>query len=124
VVGLFEDLLCSETYWAYIPGIQHTDSFPALHRPYPQRVAGELVGYRYAPDEKRFTCTWHAVPDCNASSRIYLPDWFGFKSDNVTLTPPGPGFQVHPLQPGVGNLLLEIPLAAGVVLRRLEVRQA
>lgn len=51
-----ERLLCSETFWAYFPGIEKAPSFAAIQRPYPERVAGQLLSYRYDPAADQFTC--------------------------------------------------------------------
>ncbi|HFE53715.1 MAG TPA: hypothetical protein ENK07_09730, partial [Bacteroidetes bacterium] len=40
VVHVFEQLRCSETYWAYEKNLEQTSYFPALWRPFPERVPG------------------------------------------------------------------------------------
>jgi endoglycosylceramidase len=109
VVHEFEKLLCSETHWAYFKGIEDTDCFPAVQRPYPERVAGKLLSYHYDPTSCIFTCAWEEDPNLTTSSRIYLPDWYGFEPKMVNLTPPGMGFQIVPSLPGSKNVFLEIP---------------
>lgn len=123
VVGVFEELLCSETYWAYIPGIESTPSFPAIQRPYPERVGGHLLAYRYEPAACTFTCTWQEYPEINAPSRIYLPDWFGFDPAMLEIEPPG-SFQVVPARPGSRSLFLEIPPLGKALKRTVSIRQA
>lgn len=122
VVSLFEDLLCSETYWAFIPGIENTDSFPAIHRPYPQRVSGELLHYRFLASEQRFTCSWQEDGANTAQTYIFLPDWFNSLSRTVSLSPHGGGFQMIPVTPGSANVILEIPPVGETTERHLEIR--
>jgi endoglycosylceramidase len=119
VVSLFESLLCSETYWAYIPGIEHTPSFQAVQRPYPQRISGNLVQYHYDPDQARFTCRWQESGLNPEPSWIYMPGWFNFDRSGVVLTPEGSGYQVfHTGQSG--SMILFIPPIGHECLRILE----
>jgi endoglycosylceramidase len=121
VVGVFEEILASETYWAYIPGIEDTDSFPAVHRPYPERVAGQLARYHYDPEMSQFTCTWREDDSTTAPTRIYLPNWFGFEADMVSLAPQADGFEIHPVSGGSGSLYIHIPPAGKRTERRLKI---
>jgi endoglycosylceramidase len=89
VVRLFEQLLCSDTYWAYQPGLEQAACFPALSRPYPERVAGTLEAYSYDPDAHRFTCTWAENPAINDPTVIYLPAWLDFDPAQLSLKPSG-----------------------------------
>jgi len=121
VVAVFEEILASETYWAYIPGIEDTDSFPALQRPYPERVAGQLDRYHYDPGTGQFTCTWHEEASTTAPSRIYLPNWFGFDADKVSLVPRADGFEIHPVTGGAENVYLHIPPVGERVERKVTI---
>lgn len=87
VVGVFEQLLTSETYWAYEPGIEYFSCFPAISRPYPERVAGQLLSYHYDPQTGRFTCTWIEKPEVTADSVIYLPAWGDFNLQKIEISP-------------------------------------
>lgn len=121
VVNLFENLLCSETYWTYIPGIEHTDSFQALQRPFPERVAGKLLRYRCEPDSRIFTCVWQEDKRISAPSRIYLPDWLGCDLSQIKLNPWVTGFQAEPILAGSDNVILEIPPSGENLERVLEI---
>ena len=108
VVRQFEALLCSETYWVYLPGIEHFPCFRALHRPYPERVAGVLTEYRFDPDLDVFTCSWNEPGTGGMPTLIYLPDWFWRSGRHVELTPLGDGFSLEPVRDRSENLLLSV----------------
>lgn len=76
VSRLFEDLLCGDTYWHYAPHLDRLPPFQAISRPYPERIAGRLISYRYDPDEACFECAWEEDPAVTAPSVFYLPAWF------------------------------------------------
>lgn len=123
VVHQFEKLLCSETYWAYEPGIEHFPCFQAIHRPYPECVAGTLQSYHYDPETGVFTCTWEENGQIAAPSRIYLPEWFTFTTAALELTPAGNGITLSPTLPASANRRLEIPPTGAVGVRRLVIEQ-
>jgi hypothetical protein len=110
VVRLFERLLCSDTYWAYEPEIENTDCFPALWRPYPERVAGALESYHYDPKSWSFECSWLKTPPYRPI--IYLPGYLGFDGTDharrLILTPAGEQVDAQ-----AGGLWLHIPHRAG-----------
>ncbi|HOU12071.1 MAG TPA: cellulase family glycosylhydrolase [Anaerolineae bacterium] len=122
VVHQFEKLLCSETYWAYEPGMERFPCFQAIQRPYPERVAGTLYSYHYDPETGVFTCTWQEDGQIVAPSRIYLPDWFVFDAANLELTPQGNGTTISPTSPGSANRFLELPPTRTACTRQLIIR--
>lgn len=119
VVSLFEALLCSETYWAYIPDIERTPSFPAVQRPYPQRISGNLVQYHYDPDQGRYYGRWQETGSNPEPSWIYLPGWIKLDRSGVELAPEGSGFQIIHLGQS-GSMILSIPPVGHECVRRLE----
>jgi endoglycosylceramidase len=123
VVRQFEKALCSDTYWAYEPGIEGFPCFQALQRPYPERVAGRLLAYHYDPDNAAFECTWREEGQITASSRIYLPDWFSWDERAVGLTPAGRGFDVATSRAGSESAYVIIPPTGEACDRRLVVRE-
>jgi endoglycosylceramidase len=84
-----EQQRCSETYWTYEPGIEQAACFPAVHRPYPERVAGILDHYHYEPKTGIFECTWTEDPAITAPTVIYLPDWLEYDPQKSELNPTG-----------------------------------
>jgi endoglycosylceramidase len=122
-VHVFEKLLCSETYWAHIPGIEQTDSFSAIQRPYPERIAGKLLDYYCDPQAKSFTCTWQEREGITAPNRFYLPGWLGWEDAPLALKPWGVGCQVKSLSPEGGSAFLEIPPTGGATRRSLSIGQ-
>ncbi|MBN1640038.1 MAG: cellulase family glycosylhydrolase [Anaerolineae bacterium] len=123
VVALLERTLCSETYWAHADAIERTPSFRAIHRPYPERVAGALLHYRYDPDGDTFSCVWDEDGVVTAPSLVYLPDWFGLTQRELTLAPAGSAYEAQPARPGSGNLLLRIPPTGVAQRRELTIRR-
>jgi len=91
VVAVFESCLCSDTYWAYEKGLenggQHAACFPAISRPYPERVAGTLERYAFHPETGLFECAWQEDPSIAAPTVIYLPAWFAFDPARLTCEP-------------------------------------
>lgn len=122
VVRLFERNLCSDTYWAYEPRIETADCFPALWRPYPERVAGRLENYHYDPKSWSFECTWLEDAAITAPSVIYLPGWLGFDgtshdSRKPSLSPEGE----YQIDAQAGGVWLHIPPTGQAVTRTLTV---
>jgi endoglycosylceramidase len=121
VVHQFEKALCSDTYWAYEPGIEAFPCFQALQRPYPERVAGTLLHYHYDPQTGALECTWREDEQVAAPSRIYLPDWLAWDEHSVQLTPAGQGFEVAKTSPDSKSVYLTIPPTGTACERRLVV---
>lgn len=114
---LFEHLLCSDTYWAYQPGLAEFACFPALWRPYPERIAGVLEEYRFDPQSAAFECAWQEDPAVSAPGVIYLPAHLGTAHRRVVLEPFGEGFNLHPA--GSAGAWLHIPPTGMGKRRRL-----
>jgi endoglycosylceramidase len=121
VVSLFEALLCGETYWAYVDGLQQTPSFRAIHRPYPERVAGTLRHYHYDASENTFTCAWDEHENIAAPTLIYIPDWLGTAMHEMHLTPTGRGCEEQPVAPGSANTVLRIQPTGAAQPRQLTI---
>jgi endoglycosylceramidase len=122
VVHQFEKLLCSETYWAYEPGMERFPCFQAVQRPYPERVAGILRSYHYDPKMAIFQCTWEEDGVITAPSRIYLPDWFEYADSMLDLTPQGTGMKITPTSVGSSNRYLEIMPIGTAVTRQILIK--
>jgi endoglycosylceramidase len=119
VVRVLERILCSDIYWTYEPNFDMADSFPALWRPYPERVAGRLESYGYDPRNWSFECAWQEDPVTTAPSIIYLPGWLGFDGTShdtrkPIITPSG-DYQIHT---HAGGVWLHIP-PTGLAIRRM-----
>jgi endoglycosylceramidase len=100
VAGIFEKLLCSDTYWAYEKDFADAPCFPAISRPYPERLAGVLEYYRHDPRARTFECTWLENPAVTAPSLVYLPDWLQPDPQRIRLEPAGSGFNYEKATPG------------------------
>ncbi|MBN1582657.1 MAG: cellulase family glycosylhydrolase [Anaerolineae bacterium] len=122
VVHQFEKRLCSNTYWAYEPGIEQFPCFQAIQRPFPERVAGMLSSYCTDPRNGVFECTWTEGGQIAAPSRIYLPDWFTVDATKIELSPVTGGFDFIAIRPGSQSMYLSIPPAAEACTRQLVIR--
>ena len=105
VARIFERLLCSDTYWEYQPGMESAACFPAVSRPYPERVAGTLESYAFDPSSHRFSCAWTEAPEVTEPTEVYLPTWFGFDPARLSLAPAS-DFRVDELGSGAVRLLI------------------
>lgn len=115
VVRYIEKLLCGETYWCYQPDLPSAPCFHAIHRPYPERIAGRLESYHYDPTSGIFECVWQEEPLITADTVIYLPDWIKYDPARIMLEPGGSSIRYE--DTGKGGWL-HIP-PAGVSGRRI-----
>ncbi len=129
VTGQIEKLLCSETYWRYNRELPGASSWKAIQRPYPVRVAGQLVEYRADLSTGSLSCSWKEEPGITAPSQVFLPVYFSTPSASpseilfeVTLSPPGAGYTMRRLRPESVNVIVEIPSSGERVLRCIEAR--
>jgi endoglycosylceramidase len=116
ISGIFEKLLCSDTYWAYEKDFAAFPCFPAISRPYPERIAGILENYNHDPQAKTFDCAWREDPAVTAPSLVYLPDWLEPDPQRVQVEPDGAGFSFEADNPG--GVWLQVP-PTGKPLRRI-----
>lgn len=60
IVKVMEELQCGETYWAYsgYKGIETSEYFDAIKRPYPMKIAGRLIYYKFDRENGLFECEW------------------------------------------------------------------
>jgi endoglycosylceramidase len=106
VSHMFERLLCGDTYWHFAADLDRKPPFQAISRPYPERIAGQLLSYHFSPQDGTFECVWDEEPSISAPSRIYLPAWFQPQTRQIDIRPSGTGFLLTPAGQGAW---LEIP---------------
>ncbi len=88
VVNLFEGYNFSNTYWAFYGDINDYPYFKnAIIRPYPQRVAGDLVMYDYNFENGEFTCVWNESENSSSPSVIYVPNLRNLSQSEITMSP-------------------------------------
>lgn len=109
VVGVFEKLGCSDTYWEYGTYLIDAAYLPALQRAVPDRLAGTLVGYRNDPESGSFRCSWRENPMIAAPTRIYVPGRLLAAEKSMTLTPEGSAYTMEPATAGSDNMYVVIP---------------
>jgi len=116
----FESLLCGDLYWALEKDLQDQAVFPAICRPYPQGIAGELREYGAEPRELKFHCQWRESKGGNGVSRFYLPQQYAARLDRMKLTPGRASFRVEPAGKG-GDVFLTVPVTGGGGERSLSI---
>lgn len=121
VVGQFEDLLCSETYWNYEKNIDKTDYFLALKRPYPAAIAGNIQFYHFDPQTGWFECVWTENPDITEPGRIFVPNGRLLEKEDINLSPFDDGFTIIPLNDSSKNAHILIKPTGKAVKRQLKV---
>ncbi len=120
VSRLFEKFLASDAYWDYTSDLAELDHFHALNRPYPQRIAGELLDYAFHLNAKIFTCRWNEDKAVSAPTIIYIPDWLSFIENKIELQPAG-AVQKISVRNGSKNILLAIPPTGETIKRQLTI---
>ena len=118
VARAFERLLCSDMYWEYQPGMEKAACFPAISRPYPERIAGTLESYGYDEARDRFVCSWTEGPGIEEPTVIYLPTWFAFDPARMSLSPQG-DYGIE--GPGSGAVRIIVPPSGKALRRELSV---
>ncbi|NOZ55409.1 MAG: glycoside hydrolase family 5 protein, partial [Calditrichaeota bacterium] len=122
VVRELERSLASETYWMLERNFERLSYFPAVSRPYPERVSGRLLAYHYDPETGEFTCTWDEDPRVKAPSKIFLPGWARLVEKSVEVQPRGEGYRVVPLSRGASSAFLCLKPTGQKVRRELRLR--
>ncbi len=120
VVREFEKLLCGDTYWTFEKGIEKTNHFRAIQRPYPQAVCGVLQSYHFDTEKNIFSCEWLESPQNQTETIIYLPDWCAPYIQSIRLTPEGRGYHTEELL-SPENVILKIPPSGTGGKRKLEI---
>ncbi len=88
VVNLFEEYNFSNTYWAFYSDIHDYPYFNnAIIRPYPERVAGDLVKYDYNFSSGEFTCIWNETKDSSAPTVVFVPNLRNLSQDDILMSP-------------------------------------
>ncbi|MBN2211664.1 MAG: cellulase family glycosylhydrolase [Sedimentisphaerales bacterium] len=99
----------SAAYWSYQNDLDHRPSFPGIiARPYPQRIAGELIGYDYCDDSRIFTCYWQIKPAVAGESVIFIPEVCYPQGVEVILEPKT-SYRLEVIEPDRPNQRLIIP---------------
>ncbi len=70
----FDRNVWSQTYWCYIDGIEDSDIFSYLSRPYPRAIAGHIVSFETNWDQRRFTLHFTADAASVKKNEIYMPE--------------------------------------------------
>lgn len=108
---IFEQLLCSDTYWCYYYNqypMERYSYFRGICRGYPMATAGTLLRYRYREDGRLFEMEWDEEPGIARPTVIYMPDVTAFRSDGVAITPAGDGYELAKME-GSNAGFLRVP---------------
>ena len=122
VTRQLEKYLCSDTYWDYGKGIERSDHFDALNRPYPQKIAGTLIRYRFDPEKHIFKCKWREQKNISSPTLIYFPAWFSLDKKTVQLLPFKKGFQIDPPGNGSKSTMIRVAPSGESIERSLVVK--
>ncbi len=114
----FEGLLCSDTYWSYEKNLEQTLG-PALVRPYPMCVVGNIERYRADPDRLTFECVWKEEADSRSVTRFFVPGAFRPTMERISIVPEGKGWKVEPVSEGSKNVYVLVPAMGQPHERRL-----
>ncbi len=75
VKGIFERLLCSDTYWLYHhPNMDQYTTIKGICRGYPMAVSGKLISYSYESADSCYTMQWIEDENTSNPTKIYLPN--------------------------------------------------
>ncbi len=110
--SLFETYLSGDTYYDF-SHIYHNRIIEAISKPYPMKVAGEIISYSNNYSEISFTCTIEEHENLG-SSIIYIPDLR--RIGEISIEPYEKGYRLEKIE-GCNSGYLIIP-ASGLALIR------
>uniref|UniRef100_UPI00321756CA cellulase family glycosylhydrolase n=1 Tax=uncultured Draconibacterium sp. TaxID=1573823 RepID=UPI00321756CA len=117
LVNIMEKYNFNNTYWAYYNDIGDYPYFKnAIIRPYPQRIAGNLIEYDYNFSTGEFTCVWEETGAQNEPTVIYVPGLKDLSEGDIKMSPPAEQIVFEYCESGKGGNLLISPV--GKTLRR------
>jgi hypothetical protein len=102
-----DDLLFSDTYWAYTSGIEMSSYFPALRKMYPMAVSGQLLSYVH--DHDKFECSWLEKGDLHAPTVIYIPNIKDFSLESIEISPEAEQIVIDEIQGSEAGCLIITP---------------
>ncbi len=87
IIGLIEQALAGQTYWAYWENIEKQDYFDKVFlRHYPMKTNGKLLRYNNDYNKGKFVIEWEES-NTQSVSRIYVPSIDALKNSGLNLTP-------------------------------------
>ena len=92
--GLFEGLLCGDTYWDFGRDIDKQAYFSVLRRSIPCRIAGTLLEYGCDPETGAFHCSWEETPEVDAPTVVFLTE-ATLAGKSIRVQPSGKGFETR-----------------------------
>lgn len=92
---LFEQMLCSDTYWCYEgPHIENYSYFQSICRGYPMAVAGGIVRYQYQTVDCLYAMEWEEDVRVDAPTVVYLPNIVDLPEASIQLMPVGSSYRI------------------------------
>lgn len=84
---LFENFLCSDTYWCYNEKInfENQSFFASINRSYPMKVAGIIK--KYNTTLNYFSCHWEEKSETKQDSWFYIKDIHSVNNEDIKLEP-------------------------------------
>lgn len=103
---IFEKQLCSNTYWHYNSNLESSALYKVLNKPYPVSIPGALKSYSSNFKNSSATFKWKEDASINSTAKIYFPEWYRDKLDNLKLVPEGKFRVINP--EGVDGFIIAI----------------
>ena len=84
---LFEQFLCSDTYWCYDEKIdfEKQSFFDSIHRSYPMKIVGTIKEYKST--KQGFQCNWQERDSLNQDNCFYIKDINSINTQSIKLVP-------------------------------------
>lgn len=84
---LFEQFLCSDTYWCYDEKIafENQSFFDSIHRSYPMTIVGEIKAY--SSTKEGFHCSWQERDTVNQENQFYIKDVTALNREDIKVEP-------------------------------------
>jgi len=114
VISKYEELLASDTYWAYEPGIENFGYLDILKRHYPVAVSGKLDSYSYSFKDRKFSCVWDEEASVTANTEIYIPNIETLTHDQITLAPTAGNIIINRIPDSQAGFLIITPTGENV----------
>ncbi len=109
VAGLFEKMLCSDTYWSYNNNLPKADFFEAISRIYPVHVPGVLLFYSIDPETNIFHCRWLDDTDISGSLKRYIPSRYMVSLDQIECIPDNMNIRLEIKEGSESNYIIAKP---------------
>jgi len=121
-VSLIEKLKFSNTFWAHYHDISTYAYFNhRIIRPYPSKISGKLISYKYDMNTGEFDCSWEEEAGIEEPTRLYIPNLSRFSEENVWIEPESEKIIIESISDSGAGYLIISPIG-GAVTRNLKIK--